>query len=137
MLFNQEFVSHKGRKLYKGQMVKVYFNLHKKMFSIKDVKTGLVVGHSDQVTLTDAVFKVSQAGRERVLREKKKNVHAFVIGSLESLSNFNMDTLINDFDMSPAYYNPYKTETFIDSEGNPLHKASEVELNNGKIAYYQ
>jgi hypothetical protein len=137
MLLNKEFVSHKGRNLYKGQMVKVYFNLHKKMFSIKDVKTGLVVGHSDQVGLKDATFKVSQAGRERVLREKKKNVHAFVIGSLESLSCFDIESSINDFDMSPAYYNPYKTETFIDSEGNPLHEASEVDLVNGKIAYYQ
>jgi hypothetical protein len=137
MLLWADSVSHKGRKLYKGQMVKVYFNLHKKKFSIKDLKTGLVVGHSDRVTLKDCTFKVSQAGRERVLREKKKNVHAFVIGSLEGFSGFCMDSNINDFGMKPAYYNPYKTETFIDSEGNPLHAASEVELSDKQIAYYQ
>lgn len=129
--------SHKGRKLYKGQLVKVYFNLHKKMFSIKDMKTGLVVGHSDRVTLENCTFKVSEAGRQRVLKEKKKNVHAFVIGTLESLTGFEMATLINEFGMEPAHYNPYKTETFIDSKGNPLHAAAEVELQNGKIAYYQ
>ena len=62
----------------------VYFNLHKKCFSIKALEgamKGRVVAHRDNVLLFHATFKVSQAGRERVLREKRKNVHAGVCGT--------------------------------------------------------
>ncbi len=57
-------------------MLKVfcYFNLHRKCFSIKALEgpnKGRVVAHSDKVLLSDGVFKVSEAGRQRVLRERK------------------------------------------------------------------
>ena len=41
---------------------------------------GRVVRHSGTVTLTDCVFVVGSKGRERVLREGHKNVHAMVRG---------------------------------------------------------
>lgn len=62
--------------------VEVYRNLHNGKMSIRDAKTKLVLGHADQVFLHQTEFKVSQAGRERVLKEKKKNVHAVVEGLL-------------------------------------------------------
>lgn len=61
----------------------VYFNLHKKVFSVRAMEgenKGRVIAHTTTVELRDAVFKVSQAGRERVLKEKRKNVHAGVQG---------------------------------------------------------
>ncbi|MGG1219369.1 hypothetical protein ABE236_18175 [Priestia endophytica] len=131
-----EHKSHKGRELYRGQKVKVYFNIHKNVFSIKDVKTGLVVGHSNEVTLEDVTFKVSQTGRERVLKERRKNVHAFVEGTLTGLQCISVNSvLLNDPDMEEAFYNPYKTETFVDRKGNPLHEASEVVLWHGQMAF--
>jgi hypothetical protein len=61
----------------------VYFNLHKKLWSVKDLGTGRVSFHSQGgFYLKDATFRVSQAGRARVLREKRKNVHAGVVGDL-------------------------------------------------------
>ena len=51
--------------------VYVYFNLHKKCFSVK--QSGKVVSHDDCVLLKDCRFLVGDAGRERVLKEKKKN----------------------------------------------------------------
>ena len=49
--------------------VYVYFNLHKKCFSVK--QSGKVVSHDDCVLLKDCRFLVGDAGRERVLKEKK------------------------------------------------------------------
>ena len=94
----------------------VYFNLRKNLFSVR--QNGLVVAHERCVVLEDVVFKVSQAGRARVLREKRKNVHAFVKGVLSKQYVDKYDGL--------ARYNPYETETFLDKSGNPLHGAKFV-----------
>ena len=63
----------------------VYANLHKACWSIKALNgpnAGRVVAHADKVVLQDATFKVSEAGRQRVLKERRKNVHAGVVGVL-------------------------------------------------------
>jgi hypothetical protein len=66
--------------------VEVYYNLHKKCFSIRH--KGIVISHANTVKLADVTFVVRKAGRERVLREKKKNVHAFVRGNLLPLTTW-------------------------------------------------
>ena len=48
--------------------VEVYFNLHKKLFSVRDCKTGRVIDHTNHVAIANPQFVVRKAGRERVLR---------------------------------------------------------------------
>jgi len=62
--------------------VEVYFNLHEYRFSVRDASSKLVIGHADKLCLEGVVFHVSQAGRQRVLREGRKNVHAWLRGTL-------------------------------------------------------
>jgi hypothetical protein len=94
----------------------VYFNLHRKCFSIKALEgknKGRVVAHRDDVLLFDATFKVSEAGRQRVLRERKKNVHAGVVGEWDmtgtDLITIDRVTTVG----TPITYNPYKYNTFV------------------------
>jgi hypothetical protein len=94
----------------------VYFNLHRKCFSIKALEgknKGRVVAHRDDVLLFDATFKVSEAGRQRVLRERKKNVPAGVVGIWDEtgtdLISIDRVTTIG----TPITYNPYKYDTFV------------------------
>lgn len=87
--------------------VKAYRNLHKKCFSIVDLKTGRVFKHQFHVVLRNASFRVSESGRQRVLREKRKNVHAYVVGELVE-TNFQFP----DLQPKEAYYNPYKVDSF-------------------------
>ena len=71
--------------------VDVYRNLHNGMYSIKSREAGtrgLVIAHADRVWLDDVKFVVSEAGRARVLREKKKYVHGCVRGTLSSFKGF-------------------------------------------------
>jgi hypothetical protein len=103
-------------------MLKVfcYFNLHRKCFSIKALegpKKGRVVAHSDKVLLYAGTFKVSEAGRQRVLRERKKNVHAGVVGIWDD-SNTDQIAIdrINTIG-TPITYNPYKYDTFVHLHG--------------------
>ena len=99
--------------------VEVYFNLHKKLFSVRDCKTGRVFAHSKYVTIRNPEFVVRQSGRNKVLQERKKNVHAFVRGELEDLFSHGLDDLVKTVTQGEAVtYNPYKYETFVyaDSE---------------------
>lgn len=69
-----------------GQRVAVYFNLHYKVFSIKEGKNGNLLSHAGACILTNAVFDVSPKGRERSIRECRRRVHAYAIGVLKYLS---------------------------------------------------
>lgn len=120
----------KGRTIKFGQEVFVYFNLHKKCFSVKDVKTGLVIAHTDKIELEEVTFKVSEAGRQRVLAEKRKNVHAGVKGKYVGSPKF------LDFGRPQATYNPYKYDSFVNKDTEEkLERASRVSLANKKVFY--
>lgn len=87
--------------------VTVYRNLHKNCISVK--QGGVVVCHAQNVVLKDATFIVSEKGRERVLREKQKNVHAFIRGYVKDAS----ETLKQlDYHWPEVTYNPYTCEHF-------------------------
>jgi len=62
----------------RNKRVYVYFNLHKKVWSVR--QGGKVVEHTKSIMLKDCKYLVGKAGRERVLREGRKNVHAGVSG---------------------------------------------------------
>lgn len=63
-------------------MVEVYKNITKNTFSIRSKASQRVVLHGDVVVLSKVYPVVREGGRQRVLREKKKNVHAFLSGIL-------------------------------------------------------
>ena len=86
--------------------VKVYWNLHKRCFSVQH--RGKVIAHKNEVVIHFPEFKVSEAGRQRVLLEKRKNVHAFVVGYYDG------DSVSQATDEGhPVTYNPYKYESFV------------------------
>jgi len=108
--------------------VMVYRNLHRNTWSIKNHATRLIVGYSNTVYLTNVNFRVSEAGRQRVLRTQQKNVHAFVVGVLGDETEISLSS-----EYTQVKYNPYKYETFVDENENPVHFASEVLMINGKV----
>jgi len=104
--------------------VMVYYNLHKHCLSLKALegeRRGCVVLHARAVRLSDVTFRVSQAGRERVLRERSKNVHAGVIGTLVDIEPWTDDTvecamaaLAEPLGLTrPLTYDPYRFTSFV------------------------
>jgi hypothetical protein len=85
-----------------GRKVQVYRNLHKGCYSVRCKKSGRVIYHTDKIYLQDVEFKVSESGRQRVLREKRKNVHAFVEGVWLPMLPVTVSTT------ERIRYNPYK-----------------------------
>ena len=105
--------------------VEVYFNLHKHVFSVRQCSTGRVILHTDKVHIRDPQFVVRKSGRDRVLREGKKNVHAFVRGEITHFDDFDPDCM----GYSLVSYNPYKFDTFVDVEGlAPVRTAQRAAL---------
>ena len=90
--------------------VEVYFNLHKHLFSVRSARSGRVILHTDKVHIDNPKFVVREGGRQRVLREGKKNVHAFVRGDATYFDDFDPD--YNGYSL--VMYNPYKHDTFVD-----------------------
>lgn len=86
-----------------------YFNIHRRCFSLRDVATGLVIAHANIVRLRDVKLKVSEAGRQRVIREQRKNVHAGIEGTLVSVDEQQQV----DVEHRRVTYNPYVTPTFV------------------------
>ena len=84
----------------------VYWNLQKKLWSVRDYATKHVVAHEDELYLYKPIFRVQQAGCQRVRNTGVKNVHAYVLG----------------YWCHPGYkfratrritYNPFKFNTFV------------------------
>jgi len=110
--------------------VEVYWNLHKHLFSVRALEgpnKGRVISHSHGITLTDVKFAVQPAGRERVRREGKKNVHAFVRGRI---ANSGFENCHEDFYYEKITYNPYIYDTFVNAKTKePIFKADCVEMD--------
>jgi hypothetical protein len=112
----------------------VYRNLHTGCWSVKALsgpKNGLVVLHAKEVLVAEPEFRVSESGRQRVLREQRKNVHAGVVGRVYQATVLEeryatSPTVCVRVDDAPdgehysgheAYrevtYNPYKFDQFV------------------------
>jgi len=115
---------------YHTMKVKVYFNLHRKLFSVvalEGERKGRVIAHETELWLANAKFKVSEAGRQRVLREQRKNVHAFVVGEIGYATG---EAMV----FRQVTYNPYLYSSFVFKDSKePVYSADLVWLENKKI----
>ena len=116
----------------KPEQIRVYRNLAKNTFSYqKKTKNGWrVAGWSDEIVLNNATFRVSEAGRARVIREKRKNVHAYITGDPIYVHGLTKKTPHLKNFKTKLYYNPYKTKTFMNTLTNKtIHSADSVMVN--------
>lgn len=105
----------------------IYYNLHKHCLSVR--QRGIVVAHLDSVALRNVEFKVSEAGRQRVLKEKRKNVHATVRGEIQE-----WDHRYEAMDGIEITYNPYKYSSFVvKSTGSPVKGAEHVAIQGRRV----
>jgi len=119
----------------------VYWNIRRGLWSIKDIEPGStaygkVIDRSPTVLLRDVQGKVSEAGRQRVLRERRKNVHAGIVGTLYDYRQAN--------DIAKACwgvgdritYNPYKYERFVHTVDESPFEGSDYALLTADRAVY-
>ena len=113
----------------------VYYNLHRQCWSIKALegnRKGRVIKHAASVLLGDAVPKVSQKGRERVLKEKRKNVHAGIVGTLLAISQ---QLELNLCRTDRVTYNPYKYSGFVYAESEQPFTYADTAVMTDRAVY--
>lgn len=116
-----------------GLRVFVYYNLHRHLWSIRAMEgphKGRVIGHSDHVLLENATGKVSQAGRQRVIQEGHKNVHAGIVGTLVHAEEEGYFPGLHE-----VTYNPYKYETFVHKDTEECYTGSRHAYMTNKRVY--
>ncbi len=120
-------IPFRGRCPPAGTRVQVYRNLgvHGEVaWSVRDAKTRLVLAVVPEATVTNATLRVNESGRKRVLREKQKNVHAYVEGEWS-------DAPAEAGDWAPIRYNPYNLASFVRSVDQvPVRTARAVRLSS-------
>ena len=101
-----------------GKKTYVYWNLHKLTFSI--MQNQKVVGHSNQLYLNNVEFRVRERGRQKVLKDRVKNVHAFVVGRIffcPEADSYPMNDPIDEEKLGMwthrVSYNPYLDSHFV------------------------
>lgn len=126
-----------------------YYNLHKGCLSVRDVNGGRV-RHVNTAEFKDVTFAVQPAGRAKVLNERRKNVHAFVRGTLTRATAYSGDSILGsciDKAYEPFYrvfepddrivevtYNPYKYESFVIKETEqPIFESPRVLIEGRTI----
>ena len=139
--------------------VYVYWNLQKNVWSLK--YRGVVIAHANALEMVNCQFKVSPRGRDRVRKERCKNVHAFVVGDIQAAYGLHRTergkALIKTGDdplrgtafwngkyggvtglQKDAYYNPYITDWFQDAhDGKNIYTAHYVNLDDERHVTYQ
>lgn len=96
-------------KLEPGMKVSVYWHFPKGCYSVQ--YKGLVIAHVNNICLKDVKFRVSGAGRQRVLREERKNVHAKIHGIVADITELPEYERVNR-----VRYNPKFCTTFMSHE---------------------
>jgi hypothetical protein len=107
-------------------VIHVYRNLAKGCWSIRS--GGRVVAHLHRVTLRSCVMRVREGGRQRVLREGHRNVHAWIEGTW-------IEDAVDE-GLVEIGYNPFLAPTFTLRPGfEPIHAARLVVLAETGRAY--
>ena len=108
-----------------SRKVFVYKNLHKDCWSVK--QDGLVKAHADKLEMWDCSFQVNQKGRDKVIKEKRKNVHAGILGRVDDLGG----TVMIGTEVT---YNPYKYNSFVDKNTEyPIYYSGFATLTHNKV----
>jgi hypothetical protein len=114
-----------------NKKVMVYYNLNKHTFSI--TYKNKLISHADHVKLNDVEFRVRPGGRTRVLKDKRKNVHAFVIGTLLEYCKYPCESLPNDINDNIVTYDPYKYSSYVIKDTKePIYNVGGVEMINSR-----
>ena len=118
-------VGRNVRSCYRMMKVRVYRNLNKpeyfSILSMEKENKGRVVGYARSVLLENCNFVVYETARQKVLRDKVRNVHSFCEGVIADASEL---VQVLSGTEKVVTYNPYKMGAFYCREKGLPHLSS-------------
>ena len=99
--------------------------------SVRNVPDGKVY-YADTLYLSDVTFAVQPAGLKLFREKGRKNVHAFIRGTVDPKAHKNIPA----GDYKEARYNPLSHNSFVNSiTGDPVYSAAAVFMRANKVYY--
>lgn len=118
----------------RNQPVRVYKNLKHGCYNI--MQRGVVKASARVVRLADVEFRVRERGRQRMIRERRRNVHAFAVGRLIDYVHPDDSRDIAPLDGRGAFYDPYRYASFVDTEtGAPVTTVRAAHFDEAGVVY--
>ena len=114
--------------------VRVFRNWKRGCYNI--MQDGRVRASARQVRLRDVEFRVRESGRQRMLRERRRNVHAFAVGRLLDWVHPDEERCLERLPGRVAFYDPYRFASFVDADTrSPVAGADLVQLDELGLTY--
>ena len=114
--------------------VRVFRNLTHGCYSI--LQNGRLNASARQVLLRDVEFRVRESGRQRMLKENSRNVHAFAVGRLIDYVHAEDTRELALIDGRAVSYNPHHLAVFYDEQTfAPVTSAETVHLGEEGVLY--
>lgn len=81
------------------------------------------MSHPESVVVKDVTLVVNESGRQKVVEQQRKNVHAYVRGKVANPQTMPR----NPTEITPLTYDPYTFEQFVDANTKkPIQAATYV-----------
>lgn len=114
--------------------VRVFKNPQRGCYSI--MQDGRIKASARQIRLRDAEFTVRESGRLRMLRDNRRNVHAWVVGELIDFLHPDAAGNLESAAGRTATYNPHRYSSFVDRDTEtPLRSAQWVHFDERGLTY--
>jgi len=100
------------------------------------MQRGVIKASAKQVRLSGVEFRVREAGRQRALRENRKNIHAFAVGRLVDFVHPSDPRNIEPMAGRTAFYDPFRFPSCVDGETNdPVVAVSAAHFDEDGVIY--
>lgn len=118
--------------------VRVYYNIRKHCLSVMDKATRRVIKHTQGISLSDVKFIVSKKGVERIRKQRRKAVVAFVEGTVAAWhANPDCSVCKAQRHSGIVSFNPYKWDTFVFKQtGVKIDSCDYATIDGGIIRAY-
>lgn len=114
--------------------VRVFRNWKRDCWSI--LQDGVLRASAREVLLADVEFLVRPSGRARMLREGRKNIHAYAVGRLVDWVHPDDGRILSAPAGRSVFYDARRFASFVDGETHaPVHRAAVVHLHDGGVRY--
>jgi len=128
------FVPRPRQVIDPSKPVRVFKNWRRGCYSI--MQNGRLKASAKQVRLIDVEFLVRESGRQRMLRQRRKNVHAYAVGRLMDYAHPAESRNLDEIPGRGVYYNPYEFASFVDLETQaPVISASVAQFDERGVIY--
>lgn len=95
-----------------------------------------VLASARQVRLRDATFTVRETGRQKMLQEGKRTIHAWINGILVDYTHVEEARELDSLAGREVGYNPHRVASFTDREDQqPVTHARLVQLDEHGVRY--